>query len=233
MPEERLLQAYADWTGTSLKPQPLPVTVNEPPEEYESPSGAPSWTYLLVIAIVIGAVLWWFGSGDGTTQAPEAKVGDGITPLQIEESPLIMQPLPLGPTADNTVAPAQPGDVAGSTSGTQLMTEGAAAPGAEASRAGASSTPAGETQPATPPGPATLRLSFTQTSWVEIYDDDNKRLAYGLLSPGTEQQVNGKPPYEVLLGRPQGVQLSMGGRVIDLAPYIAPNGTARFKLKAP
>ncbi|HXG29460.1 MAG TPA: helix-turn-helix domain-containing protein, partial [Nevskiales bacterium] len=59
LPEERLLQAYADWTGTPLKPQPLPVTVSVPPREYASARRTPSWRYVLIIAVVIGAVLWW------------------------------------------------------------------------------------------------------------------------------------------------------------------------------
>jgi cytoskeleton protein RodZ len=228
LPEERLLQAYAEWTGTPLKPQPLPVTVSEPPREYASPRRTPSWRYLMIIAVVIGAVLWWFGSGEAPRMPSSA--GSGVTAVAIEPVPLEpTQPLPLAPvepapapdgaaSADPALSPAPAGS-APAAGGTAAATgvEAAAAPPALAAQ----------------PGPTTLQISIQQTSWVEIYDNDDRRLLYGLLRPGAEQSVSGKLPYSVVLGHPQGVKLALGGKAIDLAPYTSSSGTARFEVEAP
>lgn len=216
LPEEKLLQAYADWTGTPLKAQPLPVTVNEPPREYASPSRTPSWRYVLVIAIVIGALLWWFGSGGQGTSSVVPETAAPVTTLEIEPPVLQSEPLPLGPAEEviaipSEVTPAAPAD-------------GTAAPAA---------APASEPAPAaTASGPNTLQITISRNSWVEVYDDDNKRLVYGLLTTGAEQRVEGKPPYQVVLGHPQGVKLTIGGKAIDLAPHTSSSGTARLEVEA-
>jgi hypothetical protein len=95
----------------------------------------------------------------------------------------------------------------------------------------AASGPAATALP--PAGPNTLDVVVSKTSWVEVYDDNNKRLLYGLLTPGTSQRLNGKPPYDVVLGHPQGVRLSMGGKPIDLSRYTSESGTARFEVERP
>ncbi len=230
LPEESLLQAYAEWTGTSLKPQPLPVTVSEPPPEYDSPSRTPSWRYILVVAIVIGAALWWFSSGSNTTPAPVAELTSPQTAPELEPQVSAPAPLPLplvnevDGVATDPMTPA-PSAISGGASPTAVP------PATTVASAGTlASTPT----PAQPPaGPNTLQLSVTSASWVEIYDDDRKRLLYDLLNPGTEHRVTGKPPYDVVLGHPQGVKLSIGGKAIDLAPHTSGNGTARFEVEGP
>lgn len=227
--EDSLLQAYADWTGTSLKPQPLPVTVSEPPPEYASPSRTPSWRYILVVAVVIGAVLWWFGSGNNTASDPATQATAPQTMLELEPQVSEPAPLPL-PLVNETdtvaadPAASAPAVIPGSTPQTATALTTTVPADTQAS------VPAPAQLPA---GPNTLQLSITRTSWVEIYDDDRKRLVYGLLNPGTQQRVTGKPPYDVVLGHPQGVQLSIGGKAIDLAPHTSGNGTARLEVERP
>lgn len=213
LPEDKLLSAYAEWTGTPLKPQPVPVTVSEPPEEYVDAERSSSWRYALIVAVVLGAALWWFGSGESP---PPSQTGEDLTTLPFDP-PQNVTPLPLPATGEGAAeAPAS----GAPTSPPQT----AAVPAAEEGAAQAA-TP--------PPGPYTLQLNITRTSWVEIYDDDKRRLVYGLLQPGAEQRVSGKLPYQVVLGYPQGVNLSLGGRAIDLAPHMERDGTARFKIEAP
>lgn len=227
MPEDKLLQAYADWTGTSLTPQPLPVTVSEPPREYASPSRTPSWRYVIIIAVVIGAAMWWFGSG-GEMKSPVATSENSpVTTLEIDP-PAISEPLPLTlgeDTATNSpeivegqpiiLPPAQP---------LMMPAETEVAPTEATTPVATTAAPTG--------GPRTLQIKVSQTSWVEVKDDDNRQLVYGLLTPGTEQSVNGKPPYSVVLGRPQGVELQIGGQLIDLAPHTSGSGTARLEVEA-
>lgn len=258
LPEDRLLQAYADWTGTPLAPQPLPVTIKVPPREYASPNRTPSWRYVLVIAVVAGALLWWFSSGELSTVSETPSGAAGVTTLEMP-APVVPegQPLPLpleaeaGAVAVMTPDPAVAGTLPSPTGGaisaatTDVAVAGPTAPvsgQAPGQTSDAVVTPAPAASPesaappvpaAAPPGPNTLQLVISQASWVEVYDDDGKRLLYGLLRPGDEQRVSGALPYQVVLGHPQGVKLSLGNRVIDLAPYTNDSGTARFKVKAP
>lgn len=212
VPEDRLLEAYAAWTGTSLKPQPLPVTVSEPPREYASPRRPPSWRYVLILAVVAGAVLWWFASGDGVPQRGAAQdTGEDIRTLDIT------------PPAIEPAAPMPDGSQTQLESGLPLPAD--SEPG--------TAPPTTPVPTAAPVGPGTLELQITRTSWVEIYDSKRARLAYGLMQPGTQQQITGTPPYQIVLGHPQGVRLSLGGRVIDLSPYTEDSGTARLEVGAP
>lgn len=222
LPEEKLLQAYADWTGTPLKAQPLPVTVNEPPREYASPTRTPSWRYVLVIAIVIGAVLWWFGSGGQSTSDVMPEASAPVTTLDIEPPVLESQPLPLGPAEEIIAVPSEV-ITSPSTEGAATTTDQTTSP----------TTNVAEPAPvSTPSGPNTLEFVISRNSWVEVYDDDNRRLLYGLLTTGAEQRVSGKPPYQVVLGHPQGVKLLIGGKPIDLAPHTSSSGTARLEVDA-
>jgi cytoskeleton protein RodZ len=226
LPEEKLLQAYADWTGTPLKAQPLPVTVNEPPREYSSPTRTPSWRYVLVIAIVIGAVLWWFGSGGQNSSTVIPAADTPVTTLDIEPPVLASQPLPLGPAEEVIAVPSEvvtsptTGDAPTATSPATDQTTSPSTGVAESTAA------------AIPAGPNTLEFNISRNSWVEVYDDEKRRLVYGLLTTGTEQRVSGKPPYQVVLGHPQGVKLSIGGKPIDLAPHTSSSGTARLEVDA-
>lgn len=225
MPEDKLLQAYADWTGTSLAPQPVPVTVSEPPQEYESPGHTPSWRYVLIIAIVLGALLWWFGSGGEMDE--QVPVGTDAQVKTLEIKPPVMEPDPplsLVPdgeavsaqeTGTNAVLP----DVSASTEQTTISRQAESTDSAPAA--------------AVPLGPATLELKISQVSWVSVTDDDGKQLIYDLLRSGAELRVTGKPPYKVVLGHPQGVELSIGGKRIDLVPYTSNNGTARLEVEVP
>lgn len=221
VPEDRLLEAYAAWTGTSLKPQPVPVTISEPPREYAPPRRSPSWRYVLVLAVVAGAVLWWFASGDGL---PERKAAvdesGGVRTLNI--TPPAVEPLP--PPSDGGSATRVEG-------GLPLPGDNAPAagvPGAATPNTATTTAPAGTALG--PAGPNALELRVTRTSWVEIYDSKNARLMYGLMQPGTQQRMTGTPPYQVVLGHPQGVQLMLGGRAIDLSPYTTESGTARLEV---
>lgn len=215
IPEERLLQAYADWTGTPLKAKPLPITVTEPPREYDSAKRGPSWQYALIIAVVSGAALWWFASGDGQPTRANQEMTAGVTTVDINPPAYEPQTLAL-PPSEGSITQLEPLPPANARP---------TAPGATPV------TPATTMQPTVPAGPNTLSLNITAPSWVEIYDEDRKRLVYGLLPAGNKQEVTGKPPYQVILGHPQGVRMSFGGKAVDLSRYTEDNGTARFEVE--
>lgn len=233
IPEDQLLQAYADRTGTPLGAQPLPVTVSTPPREYETTKHGPSWQYVLIIAVVAGAVLWWFASGDGRPAKAKDETTVGVTTLDINPPAYEAQPLTL-PPAEGSVTQLEPAPpVNADATAPAVVAVAPATPGTPAPGTTSATVMAPNPLPAQPPAPAgpnTLSLNVTATSWVEIYDETRKRLVYGLLSPGSKQQVTGTPPYQVVLGHPQGVRLTFGGKPVDLTAYTDDNGTARFEV---
>ncbi|AOU98216.1 hypothetical protein BI364_09835 [Acidihalobacter yilgarnensis] len=82
-------------------------------------------------------------------------------------------------------------------------------------------------------GLSQLRLNLTHRSWVQIDDANGKQLVYGLLDTGTQRLLTGAAPFSIFLGYAQGVQLSIDGHAIDIAPHIRANHTARFEVSAP
>jgi cytoskeleton protein RodZ len=65
-----------------------------------------------------------------------------------------------------------------------------------------------------------LVLKFSDESWVEILEADNTVLARGLQPADTVLNLEGEPPYRLLIGNAKRVSLSYQGREIDLSPYI-------------
>lgn len=114
------------------------------------------------------------------------------------------------------------------------------APAVEAGSAVALATPAatvvgiGSAAPAIEPAPSLtaggLRIEFDDRSWIEIRDASRKVVLAGEYSAGTRQDVDGKPPYQIWIGRASGVRVFLGERRIDLKPHTREE-VARFTLE--
>ena len=77
---------------------------------------------------------------------------------------------------------------------------------------------------------AKLKLSFSQTSWVNV-TDNNKRMIFDKIMPaGSEEIVEGQPPLEVVIGNAPGSKLVFNDKPVDLAPYTKSN-VARVTLE--
>jgi cytoskeleton protein RodZ len=79
-------------------------------------------------------------------------------------------------------------------------------------------------------GKRRIRMMFERESWVEIKDVGGKTLISQLNPAGSEQAVEGRPPFEVIIGNAQHVRLSYDDRPIDLAPHVKVE-VARFTLE--
>ena len=66
---------------------------------------------------------------------------------------------------------------------------------------------------------AAIRLVFDEESWVEVTDKDGKVLLSQLNPRGSEQGINGNPPFSIVLGRASAVHLYYKGQAVDLAPH--------------
>jgi cytoskeleton protein RodZ len=78
-------------------------------------------------------------------------------------------------------------------------------------------------------GARRLTLKFERESWIEIRGRGDKLLKSGLNPAGSEQTIEGKPPFSLVIGNAQHVRLSYDDRPIDLAPYVKVE-VARFTL---
>ena len=73
-------------------------------------------------------------------------------------------------------------------------------------------------------------LHFDAESWVEIRDGTGKVLMSQLNRAGTEKEVQGTPPFSVVIGNAQHVRVTYNDEPFDLTPHIRVE-VARFTLK--
>lgn len=80
---------------------------------------------------------------------------------------------------------------------------------------------AGTLPPAPPPAMTAsgLRVELTDRSWIEVRDATQTVVLSGEFPAGTRQNVAGKPPFQIWIGKAAGVRVFMGERNIDLQPY--------------
>jgi cytoskeletal protein RodZ len=76
---------------------------------------------------------------------------------------------------------------------------------------------------------AGLRIEFDDRSWIEIRDATQKVVLVGEYAAGTRHNVDGKPPFQLWIGKASGVRCYMGERAIDLKPHTREE-VARFTL---
>ncbi|GAC1622766.1 MAG: hypothetical protein NVS9B10_07090 [Nevskia sp.] len=73
-----------------------------------------------------------------------------------------------------------------------------------------------------------LTLSFKSTSWVRVEDADGRLLMSGVIQGGDRQQVRGHAPYSLFVGNAPAVVVEYDGKVVDTAPFVKSNSTARL-----
>lgn len=81
-------------------------------------------------------------------------------------------------------------------------------------------------------GPDELLLRVDGESWIEIYDDADRRLVYTLYAGDEPVDVRGWAPFEVFLGNARVVRLEYDGAEVDLSEFLRANDTARIVVDA-
>jgi cytoskeleton protein RodZ len=87
---------------------------------------------------------------------------------------------------------------------------------------------ADEAQPEAAPYVASLDIAFDQESWAEVSDARGERLFYGLGTAGRKAQLEGEPPFAVVLGNSAGVRLQLDGQDYPVPTSGRPSDYARF-----
>lgn len=155
----------------------------------------------LLVAIVLGLFVWLH---DDTPEVAQTTVETLTLPAMVE------QPEPVSAVTEAVVAAMQP------VSPQSPVAVAPPAPDAVAPQARAKIAPA---QEVTNRKDALIHLVFDDDSWVEVADKDGKNLLAQLNPRGTEQRVNGSPPFSLVIGNASGVRLYYQGKRIDLTPY--------------
>jgi cytoskeleton protein RodZ len=140
------------------------------------------------------------------------------------------------PAAQTRPAPvAVPAPVAEPAEAALPVVEVAPAPVPVAPAAPAPETPDAPEQdeagaPEAPAISGVLHLEFGDEAWVEIKDGSGRMLHRQLNPPGSRVDVNGQPPFDVVIGNAAQARVTYNGRPIDLKPFIAVT-VARFTLE--
>jgi cytoskeleton protein RodZ len=79
-------------------------------------------------------------------------------------------------------------------------------------------------------GAGVLSLEATGDSWIEVIDGVGKVQIQRVLKKGDVISFSTAPPYSVVVGRTDSVNVSVRGRDFDTTPF-ARNGVARFEVK--
>jgi cytoskeleton protein RodZ len=75
-----------------------------------------------------------------------------------------------------------------------------------------------------------MALAFRGRSWVEVRDATGKLVMQVTGNAGTTQAVNGRAPFDVVLGNAAAVEVTWQGRPFDTKPYTRQN-IAKFTLR--
>lgn len=202
-PTEQLMSAWATLRAEKLA-EPDLARIPRAPVRTVDPK---VWTRRAMVAGITAfiAVAAWLILGWDSTGVPAAVAP---TPAAVTE------PIP-APAAAPVTTPT-------STPAPEAVTAPVPAP--------VSAPPAAATPIAT--GAAVLRLVPRQSSWIEVYDANNRRRYYGNATAGTPLALRGDAPFSVVLGRADAVTIEIDGRPITLPPAFIYNATAFVTIDA-
>ena len=76
-----------------------------------------------------------------------------------------------------------------------------------------------------------LVLKFRDQSWLEVLDSSGQRVERDLVAAGSERRFGVGQVSHITLGNADAVDVSQGGRAVDLAPFREAN-VARLTLSS-
>ena len=238
-----LNEAAVSQAFNKIKSEPAPelrltaANIESQARPYRRRSYLGSWL-LLIPVVAIGGVLlyqlfdnnsWLMKQINGAFNTPQASgevapadggsanSGNEIV-LEVGGTPLSPEGTPLSPeSAQNT--------------------PGLTPPPADDNSAATSDKPAEPPAAETPPAAAAnrgIQLSFSVESWIEIKDSGNKKVLSKLVKAGEKVELPADgAPYNLNLGRPDGVVMLINGQEQPLENYRQKNSGRRFNIDVP
>jgi cytoskeleton protein RodZ len=95
--------------------------------------------------------------------------------------------------------------------------------------AGTSTTDEDESQSDSQAAPVELVFTFADECWMNLQDATGEAIAYGVKKAGRVMPVSGIPPFDVTLGAPQVVSITIDGEAVDMSGFTG-GQIARFTL---
>ena len=238
-----LNEAAVSQAFNKIKSEPAPelrltaANIESQARPYRRRSYLGSWL-LLIPVIAIGGVLlyqlfdnnsWLMTQINGAFNAPQASgettpaeggsanSGNEIV-LEVGGTPLSPEGTPLSPESAQNIPGLTP-------------------PPADDNSAATSDKPAEPPAADTPPAAAAnrgIQLSFSVESWIEIKDSGNKKVLSKLVKAGEKIELPADgAPYNLNLGRPDGVVMLINGQEQPLENYRQKNSGRRFNVDVP
>lgn len=175
----------------------------------------------LALPLSLGALLviagGWFLLPGSTEPEVHSSVPLALVPTVADPDASALQP-----TTSDVVAVAPPLVTA---SAPQAVAPVVAAPVTAPVAAAASAASAAA--PVT--GQGRIELRVRQEAWVSITDADGKKLVYATLAANDRRQLQGRPPFRVVIGNAANAELAYNGQPVDLAGKIR-GTTAKLEL---
>lgn len=176
---------------------------------------------LVLATLVVGFAAWWWNGGTFEMRGATATVSAASTAAGAPAAPA---PAPSSGVAPRVEPISAPSPVPVTAAAASAAPEPAAVGGAEA----AAAPPTPETAAAAVTIP--LEFRFAAESWAEVSDARGERLLFGLNAAGRQVTVRGEPPFSIVLGNADSVELRVDG-----APYAIPTtgrqgNLARFSI---
>lgn len=188
----------------------------------------------LLLMVLVGWYFDWFQTEPSTAEATlEAPVMGGVRvepapppatmtpqavmpPAAAEPAPAVASEAPVAgvPATDSSAADAAPSEpvppAEGGADASVAQTDSGAA---EAGSAGA------EPAPAPLAGNGVLAFRFNGESWIEVRDASGSIVYSGINRAGATRNVQGRPPFALVVGNAANVSLEFDGKPVDLAAH--------------
>lgn len=256
LPDMTFARALASSACRHLKVDPAPIlaeipqaitptlgdsqhAINTPfkPAVGAAPANPVGWlsrpAVLGAIALMLGALVLIFlpakvTEPDAVFPDPSAQVVMSDAPLPASvTNPVFVQPA----TPDVAPAPSEEGPLPGQPA---IPPNAVVAPAVRPSDAATSQVltpPAAQPAAAVPEPPSRLlSIRATGDSWVEVVNGSGVVVVKRLLKTGDVIDFSSAPPYAVVLGRADAVQVTVRGQPLDVTPHVR-NSVARFEVK--
>ncbi len=257
LPDLTFARALASSACRHLKIDPAPVlgqipaaitpVLGDSPQTINAPfkaagdaplPGALSWAArpvsLIVAALLVAALAVYFwpsappvASGDGL-MPPSTSEGQGSSEPAVVQTPV--EPVPASPVAEPPAAQPVVADPVPSTAPASTSTVPATASPVAVTVPVASVPSAATPAAASPAAGSLMTLTATGESWVEVVNGRGETVLQRMLKAGDSVDFSSAPPYAVVVGRADAVQVSVRGQPLDITPY-ARNSVARFEVK--
>lgn len=199
----------------SLAPTPRPM--GELPAEVHAKPNPARWAIPLALAAIVTVAAVY------EISRPPAEVAKSVA---FDKPELVASPV--APITDAAPAAAPAGTATALPN--PLAAGGEAAPVARDDAGGKTESNQAAASGPTESSNAPIALAFRGKSWVEVRDATGVLIAQVTGSAGGTQVVNGRAPFDVILGNAAAVNVTWQGRPFDTTPYTRQN-VARFTLR--